>query len=166
MKIGRFLVITCLSLFLVIFSWFSLYLTSPSVAQNQPSLPTRLTAGATSTQLSLPDWQRISFATMPPIQKSGSINIDEKERKWKAGDTADKYLTLGDIEDALQPSLLSLDSITKTVSNLDLKTVPLNNFPLLGQQTLQNLADVVPNLGQANAELIQPIAALLKTQAP
>ncbi len=166
MKIGRFLVITCLSLFLVIFSWFSLYLTSPSVAQNQPSLPTRLTNGATSTQLSLPDWQRIFFATMPPIQKGGSINIDNKERKWKVGDTPDKYLSLGDIEDALQPSLLSLNSITKTVSNLDLKTVPLNNFPLLGQQTLQNLADVVPNLGQANAELIQPVAALLKTQAP
>lgn len=166
MKIGRFLAITCLSLCVVIFSWFSFYLAPPSTAQNQPNLPTRLNAGATDTQLSLPDWQRISFATMPPIQKGGSINIDGKERKWKAGDTPDKYLTLGDIEDALQPSLLSLDSITKTVSNLDLKTVPLNSFPLLGQQTLQNLADIVPNLGQANAAQIQPIAALLKTQVP
>lgn len=166
MKIGRFLVITCLSLFLVIFSWFSIYLTSPSKAQNQPNLPTRFTSSTTGAQLSLPDWQRISFATMPPIQKSGSININGKQRKWKAGDTPDKYLTLGDVEDALQSSLLSLNSITQTVSNLDLKTVPLNSFPLLGQQTLENLAGVVPNLGQTNAELIQPVAALLKNQAP
>ncbi|GJD19230.1 hypothetical protein RIVM261_041860 [Rivularia sp. IAM M-261] len=166
MKIGRFLAVTCLSVCVVIFSWFSFYLAPPSIAQNQPNLPTRLTASNTGAQLSLPDWQRISFATMPPIQKGASINIDGKERKWKAGDTPDEYLTLGDIEDALQASLLSLDSITKTVSNLDLKTAPLNSFPLLGQQTLQNLADIVPNLGQANAELIKPIAALLKTQAP
>ncbi|RUT03792.1 hypothetical protein DSM106972_047060 [Dulcicalothrix desertica PCC 7102] len=166
MKIGRFLAVTCLSLCVVIFSWFSFYLAPPSIAQNQPNLPTRLTASSTGAQLSLPDWQRISFATMPPIQKGASINIDGKERKWEAGDTPDKYLSLSDIEDALQPSLLSLDSITKTVSNLNLKTVPLISFPLLGQQTLQNLADIVPNLGQANAAQIKPIAALLKTQAP
>ncbi|MBW4604356.1 MAG: M23 family peptidase [Calothrix sp. FI2-JRJ7] len=166
MKIGRFLVITCLSLFLVIFSWFSIYLTPPSKAQNQPNLPTRFTSSTTGAQALLPDWQKISFQTMPPIQKSGSINIDGKERKWKAGDTPDKYLTLGDVEDTLQSSLLSLDNITKTVGNLDLKTVTLTSFPLLGQQTLENLAGVVPNLGQTNAELIQPVTALVKTQAP
>ncbi len=100
----------------------------------------------TKSQVLLPDWLLISFGIMPPIQESCSINPDGFPRQGNAGDTPDRYLKLGDIEEALRPDLLSLSTINKAVINIDLKTIALNNFPLLGQQTLQKLAEVVPNL--------------------
>lgn len=171
MKISRFLSLVGLSIFLVIISSFISWVASPIVAQISPlaewNLPTRLMPAATATdsQVLLPDWQRISFGMMPPIQESGSINTGEFSRQWKAGQTPDRYLTLGDIESALRPDLLSLSTIAKTVSNLDLKTVALDSFPLVGAQTLQHLTDVVPNLGQISPAQIPPIAALLKANS-
>jgi hypothetical protein len=169
MNTFRFLCLVVLSIYLVIISPFLSWSAPPLFAQITPTaewnLPTRLMSAVTDSQFLLPDWQRISFGMMPPIQESGAINTGEFSRQWKAGQTPDRYLTLDDIESALRPDLLSLSAITKTVSNLDLKTVALDSFPLVGEQTLQHLTDVVPNLGQISAELLPPIAVLLKANS-
>lgn len=170
MKSFRFLALILLSISLVILSWFTTFFSSRLLAQTPSvvefNLPTRLMPSGTNSQVLLPDWSLISFGMMPPIQESGSINTDSFSRQWKAGDTPDKYLNLGDIEEALRPDLLSLSTINQAVSNIDLKKIALNNFPLLGQQTLQKLAEVVPNLGQSSVAQIPPIAALIKANSP
>ncbi len=152
--------------FSLFFAIASIYATSPSSAQTQINLPTRFTSDTTGQQILLPDWQRISFSQMPPIQKSGSINTNGLSRQWNVGDTPDKYLTLGDIDAALKPQLFSLANIANTTDNQKINTYSLGNFLLLGKQSLQHLAKIVPNLGESNVVKIRPIAALIKSKSP
>ena len=164
MKLSRFLTLAPLSTSFAILSCLNINLLSS--AQSQINLPTRLMPNATGKQILLPDWQRIPFSKMPSIQKSGSIKINGFSRQWNAGDTPDRYLTLGDIEQTLKPKLLSLNSIANVINYPDFRTFSLDSFPLLGKQTLKHLAEIVPNLGETNTAKIKPIAALLKTQSP
>ncbi|QIR37268.1 hypothetical protein HCG51_11455 [Tolypothrix sp. PCC 7910] len=159
MKIFRFLSLLLLTILTSIFS----PLTS---AQHQPNLPARAISISTGKQILIPDWQRISFTKMPPIQESGLIKIDGFYRKWNAGDTPDKYLTLGDIETVLKPQLFSLSNIANIINYPDENTVTFDSFPLVGQQTLQHLAQIVPNLSATNTATIKPVAALLKATYP
>jgi hypothetical protein len=112
-------------------------------------------------QILLPDWQQISFGSLPAIQQSGSVKVEGKTRTWQSGQTPDKYLSLGDITEALRPDLLSLTAISNDSS---FKKIPLNSFPLLTQQTLKQLLAVVPSLGQFSAKQVPPIAAVLSSQ--
>ncbi|NJL64308.1 MAG: hypothetical protein HC903_23940 [Methylacidiphilales bacterium] len=159
MKIGRFI-------FSLFFITATIYVQSPSIAQNQSNLPTRLIPLDTGKQILLPDWQRISFSQIPAIQKNGSIKINGFSRQWNTGDTPDKYLTLGDIDEALKPQLFSLSNIANTAKSRDFSTYTLNQLPLLGKQTIQDLAEIVPNLGRNNTAQIKPIAALIKSKYP
>ena len=158
MKISQFITLKVLPILLASISIYS----NPSSAQSQTNLPTR-TLPLEGNIVLLPDWQRISFKQMPAIQNGGSIKVNGLARKWNAGDTPDEYLILGDIEEALKPQLLRLSNIT---DNNNLDTLTLDKFPLLGEQTVQNLVEVIPNLGQTNAAKILPIATLLKTESP
>jgi hypothetical protein len=157
MKIGRLI-------FSLFFTTATIYTTSPSTAQTQPNLPTRLMPLTTGKQILLPDWQRISFSQMPRIQKSGSIKINGFSRQWKAGDTPDKYLTLADIDEALKSQLFSLSNIANTIHFPNTST--LDKFSLLGKQTVQNLAIIVPNLGETITAKIPAVASLLKSKYP
>ena len=162
MKIGQFIT---LKLFPILLASFTIYVSS-SLAQSQTNLPTRIVTSEEGNLVLLPDLQTISFNQMPPIQKSGLIKVNGLARKWNAGDTPDKYLTLGDIDEALKPQLFSLNNIVSVSNYPDLNTSTLEDFRLLGEQSLQHLAEVVPNLGQNNTEEIPPIAALLKAESP
>ncbi len=166
MKIIRFTTLIFLSTCLVILSYFTNLFSLPYKAQSQINLPTRIITNGTNTQVLVPDWQRIAFSQMPSIQKSGSLKINGFSRQWNANDTPDKYLTLGDIEQALKPQLFSLSNIAQIINNSELKTVTLDSFPLLGKQTLEHLAEIVPNLGETNTAKIPAIAALLKSKSP
>ncbi len=157
MKIGRLI----FSLFL---TTATIYVTSPSTAQTQPNLPNRLMPLTTGKQILLPDWQRISLSQMPTIQKSGSIKINGFSRQWNAGDTPDKYLTLGDIDEALKSQLFSLSNIANTINSPNTST--LDKFPLLGKQTIQDLAEIVPKLGETTTDKIPAIASLIKSKYP
>ena len=159
MKIGQFI---ALKVFPILLTSLTICVSS-SLAENQTNLPTRIIASEEGNLVSLPDWQRISFNQMPVIQKSGSITVNRLAREWNTGDTPDKYLTLGDIDEALKPQLLSIGNIN---DNNKLNTLTLKEFPLLGEQTVENLVEVIPNLGQTNAAKILPIATLLKTESP
>ncbi len=166
MKIIRFTTLIFLSTCLVILSDFTNLFSLPSPAQNQINLPTRIITNGTNTQVLVPDWQKIPFSKMPSIQKSGSIKINGFSRQWNADDTPDKYLTLGDIELALKPQLFSPRNITQIINNPEFNTGTLDSFPLLGKQTLEHLAKIVPNLGETNTAKIKPIAELLKAKSP
>lgn len=160
MKWFRHFVLAFLSFGVVILNSGFLPLVAQQPQTLESSLPTRLMSSesATAPPVLLPDWQRISFGRMPPIQQSGAINIDGTSRTWKAGQTPDQYMKLGDLQEALRPDLLSLNNIVK---NSDFKSIPIDSFPLLGQQTLKHLVNVVPSLGQLSANQVPPIAALL-----
>jgi hypothetical protein len=162
MNIGQCITLKAIPLLLASISIYS----SSTFAQSQTNLPTRMISSEGGKQVLLPDWQRISFNNMPPIQESGSIKANGLSREWNAGNTPDKYLTLGDIDEALKPQLFSLSNIASVSNHSNLNTSVLEDFPLLGEQTIQHLAEVVPNLGQTNTSEIPPITALLKAESP
>ena len=161
MKIGQFITI---KVFPILAASISIY-SSSTFAQSQTNLPTRMISSEGDKQVLLPDWQRISFNNMPPIQENGSIKANGLSREWNAEDTPDRYLTLGDIDEALKPQLFSLNNITSVSNDSHLNTYNLEDFPLLGEQTIQHLVEVVPNLGQTNTDEVPPIAALLKAES-
>jgi hypothetical protein len=161
MKIAQFLTS---KFFPIVLASVTIY--SSSKAQSQTNLPTRILPSEEGNTVLLPDWKRISFKQMPPIQNSGSTKFEGLSRKWNVGDTPDRYLTLGDVDEALKPQLFSLSNITNITGNNETDVLTLENFPLLGEQTLQHLAEMVPNLGQTNIAEILPIAALLKAESP
>ena len=158
MKIAQFIT---LKVFPILLASVTIY--SRSKAQSQTNLPTRTLPSEEENIVLLPDWERISFNQMPAIQNSSSIKVSGLSRKWNIGDTPDRYLTLGDIDEALKPQLFTLANI---INDDDLKSFSLKNFPLLGEQTIQNLVEVIPNLEETNAAKMIPIAALLKTESP
>ncbi|MBE9224793.1 M23 family peptidase [Phormidium sp. LEGE 05292] len=163
MKCFRFVILALFSSCLVIFTTANLPIMSQQKLNTEFNLPMRLAAfdSTNATQALLPDWQRISFGSLPPIQESGTFTFAGKTRTWKVGQTPDQYLTLADIQTALKPDLLNLANIVK---GLDLKTIAINSFPLLGEQTLKHLVDIVPSLGNFSANQVPPIAALLQNQ--
>ncbi len=170
MKIFRFGALLTFSVCLVIIFWLKpwhLVLSNAQVDSTQKrDLPTRTLTTSGNTNVLLPDWSQISFSRMPAIAESGSVNVNGIDRKWHQGDTPDKYLTLGDIDEALRPDLLSLNTIAQTLNYPDLDTFSLDSFPLLGQQTLEELVDAVPSLESKSAAQVPPLAKLLQTKSP
>ena len=162
MNIGKFIILKFVP---IVLASVTIYV-SPSSAQSQTNLPTRTLPSGEGNLVLLPDWERISFNQMPPIQNSGSTKANGFYRKWNVGDTPDRYLTLGDIDGALKPQLFILSNINNITGKNEIDILTLEQFPLLGEQTLQNLANIIPNLGQTNIAEITPIAALLKTESP
>ncbi|TWH43541.1 hypothetical protein CAL7102_07274 [Dulcicalothrix desertica PCC 7102] len=170
MKIFRFGALLTFSVCLIIIFWLKPWHFVMSNAQvdstQKRDLPTRTLTTSGNTNVLLPDWSQISFSRMPAITESGSINVNGIDRKWRQGDTPDKYLTLGDIDEALRPDLLSLNTIAQTLNYPDLDTFSLDSFPKTGQQTLQELVDAVPSLESKSAAQVPPIAKLLQTKSP
>ncbi len=167
-------------LFLIILSL--IYAPNYAIAQttvDSTELPTRILeipgvsrqGNPTSVNALVPDWTQISFSQMPPISQSGSLSAQEYtqaigydlSRTWTAGQTPDQYIMLGDISEALQPELLSLGSIAQQ-TNLNLERVALSAFNLVGKQTLDQLVQAVPVLGQFKVKNVPPVAELLNTK--
>ncbi|MBX9252395.1 M23 family peptidase [Desmonostoc muscorum CCALA 125] len=150
------------------------------------NLPTRIVEVANpqsrlpATKVLLPDWSRISLAQLPGISQSGAIDGSpysqtlgyDLSRTWNVGMTPDQYLKLGDISEALQAEEFSLQAIAlgiqpeanTDINSLDLNKIALSEFPLIGEQTLSHLAQVVPELAKTQVNNITPVATLLKSQ--
>jgi hypothetical protein len=153
------------------------------------NLPTRIVEVANpqsrlpATKVLLPDWSRISLAQLPGISQSGAIDGSpysqtlgyNLSRTWNVGMTPDQYLKLGDISEALQAEEFSLQAIqaialrrvpeaNTDVNSIDLNKIALSEFPLIGEQTLSHLAQVVPELAKTQVNNITPVATLLKSQ--
>lgn len=127
---------------------------------------------STSVNALLPDWTQISFSQMPPISQSGSLSAGEYKqaigydlsRSWTAGQTPDQYIMLGDISQALQPELLSFGFVTQQ-AGLNLDSIALSAFTLVAKQSLNQLVQAIPLLGQFKVAEIAPVAGLLTTKA-
>ena len=154
------------------------------------NLPTRIVEVANpqsrlpATKVLLPDWSRISLAQLPGISQSGAIEGSpysqtlgyDLSRTWNVGMTPDQYLKLGDISEALQAEEFSLQAIqaiatlrtqpeaNTDINSIDFNKIALSEFPLIGEQTLSHLAQVVPELAKTQVNNITPIATLLKSQ--
>lgn len=152
------------------------------------NLPTRIVEVANpqsrlpATKVLLPDWSRISLGQLPGISQSGAIDGSpysqtlgyDLSRTWNVGMTPDQYLKLGDISEALQAEEFSLQAIqaialgtvpeaNTDINSIDLNRIALSEFPLIGEQTLSHLAQVVPELAKTQVNNITPVATLLKS---
>jgi murein DD-endopeptidase MepM/ murein hydrolase activator NlpD len=150
------------------------WLGSVAVAKAESGrLPTRVwqvPMGDRTANVLLPDWSQISLGSMPPIAANGSFDGSaytktvgyDLSRSWSAGMTPDRYLKLGDLSDALNLEVFSLDAIAQ-LTGLNLSQVSLDTFTLAGEQTLQQLVKIVPGLGNLTVADVPPIAKLLQS---
>ena len=160
----RFLIWALSALFVVLFFLGDIK-SAPSQPAVETNLPTRIlqTSGTDSTNALLPEWSQISLGSLPPINSGGSVNVAGVSRSWTTGQTPDQFLSLGDISQALRSELLPVSEVGKK-TNLDVKSIALSAFPLVGEQTLNQLVESVSSLGQVKAANIPPVAALLATK--
>jgi murein DD-endopeptidase MepM/ murein hydrolase activator NlpD len=121
--------------------------------------------------VNLPNWSEISFSSLPAISSGGSFELPssllnqlgyDPTRTWSAGQTADQFLMLGDIQDAFHTEAFSLEQIAD-LSGLALSTLNLNDFNLGGQQTIASLSHAIPSLENLQVSQIAPLASLLSS---
>ncbi len=138
---------------------------------NSPSIQTQIpTVSWQNTRL--PDWNQITFSKMPAISKGGSFqapaNVTEKlgynpSRSWNAGETPDKFMMLGDFQDAFELQNFSLSDIDQIVG-LSLESTSLDSFGVIKLQTLNSLVKAIPNLKEVSIAEVKPIFDLLSQE--
>ena len=119
----------------------------------------------------LPDFSQVSLSDFGGIEESGSIGNEYNDlagydvsRQFNAGDTPDQFLKLGDLG-SLAPEEFTLEDIANSSNTqVDISSTPLSEFSLVGKQTLEELVEAVPDLGNQNASDIAPIAFLLEEE--
>ncbi|MGK7887942.1 MAG: M23 family peptidase [Leptolyngbyaceae cyanobacterium] len=144
---------------------------SGAVLPPEPAIPT--TAIAQDNQyVRIPDWSRITFHSLPPILSDGIFesppNINQAlgydlSRIWNAGQTAEKYLKLGDFQTSLYLQMFNLETISQ-ITQLDLDQVALGAFHTLSWQTIDDLVTTIPGLGNFPVGEVPAIASLLGDQ--
>ncbi len=119
-----------------------------------------------------PDWSKITWDTLPPIQQPGFLVIPKNlistfgydpSRSWTAGQKVDSVVMLGDADDAFKMSDLNLKTIgahalpaaTPKTTELTLK-----DFGLMQWQTPKSLVKAIPSLGNLNLKRVPPLATL------
>ena len=111
----------------------------------------------------IPNWSRINFENLPPVQQSGFVKIPpsvvgkigyDPSRTWVAGQSLDSIVKLGDIDEAFKISSLSLKDISQTVG---IQGSTLKDFGLMQWQTPQSLVKAIPHLGQLRANKVKPL---------
>jgi len=145
----------------------------PAKAEEVNSVPT-LTYNVSGQQLLVPNWSLTTFSNLPPVQESGQIQIPpdvvsqlgyNPSRTWKAGDTPDKFVMLGDVSDAFHLESFSLQDINKTTGTSP-QNLSLDDFGLARLQTPTSLLKALPQLGNLNVSQVQPLQDLAaKTKA-
>ena len=105
-------------------------------------------------QVQAPDWSRITWDNLPPVQQPGYLEIPQKyisvfgydpSRSWSAGQKVDSVVMLGDADDAFKMSSLSLKSISSIAPSNNKLT--LKDFGLMQWQTPASLVKAIPSLG-------------------
>lgn len=86
-----------------------------------------------------------SFADFGAITQSGGLNgvYGGRSLEWNVGDRPEDLLTLGDI-DQLGVGDLTLQDISDR-TGIDISTLTLEDYPLLADSTLEDVADAVGN---------------------
>ncbi|MBD2527323.1 hypothetical protein [Nostoc sp. FACHB-133] len=114
-----------------------------------------------------PNWSRITWGNLPPVQESGYLTIPnnlisvfgyDPSRSWSAGQKVDSVVMLGDTDDAFGMSNFSLESINLLIPTTNKLT--LKDFGLMQWQTPKTLVKAIPSLGNLTLKQVPPLAAL------
>ncbi len=160
-------------IFLIVLFIVSFMLTSTS-----PWLGTRLHAANPIPTLSYtngqqkvgaPDWSKITWSSLPPIQSPGWIQVPPNlgselgynpSRTWQAGQTPDTLMMLGDVADAFglqEFSLANVAQITGGAANVG----RLKDLKLTSWQTIGSLVEAIPGLENLPISQVKPIYDLV-----
>lgn len=132
-----------------------------------PPVPTLAYSAGTQSVLA-PDWQRIQFSTLPTIADKGWIKLPSNlikqlgynpSRTWKAGQTPDQVIMLGDVQDAFHLEQFNLNQIS-ALSHLAIDSLNLNDFGLSQWQTPKSLVEAIPALADLPLNRVQPLQDL------
>lgn len=121
----------------------------------------------------VPDWSEITLRSLPPVTEDGEFNAPNEvkqalgydlSRRWKAGQTADTFLKLGDLQTSLYPQISNLDKVAQ-LTQLDLNQVALSAFGLVENQSIADLLSAIPGLETYRLSDLAPIHTLLRAIA-
>jgi murein DD-endopeptidase MepM/ murein hydrolase activator NlpD len=135
---------------------------SPAIAQEtpNPSIPDQFQESLKLYDI-IPDWSTFSFDDFGTIDTGGAIG--ELDLAWKAGDALSSVLRLGDVSEALAIEQLSLGQVNQ-IAGFDPSQLSLQSYPLLTRQGINQLVEVVPNLGDFKLQEVLPLQALFLDQ--
>ncbi|MDJ0724438.1 MAG: M23 family metallopeptidase [Prochloraceae cyanobacterium] len=123
---------------------------TPAIANDE--IPT-ITENIDRFTLEIPDWDRISWSSIPAIFKGGSISIPQNlineigydpSRSWSPGAKADAIVKLGDV-DSLDLEKFALRQV-EDLSGIDLSELNLADLDLMNWQTLDSITNAIPGL--------------------
>lgn len=161
--------VTGLSLSLVISGIFISDYSERSLAVTEPTSPVP-TITWQNTQL--PDWNQITFSSLPGITESGSFlapsGVSEQlgydpSRTWVAGQKPAQYMKLGDFQDSFKLQQFNQESISEIVG-LNLDEINLSSFGVMQIQTLESLVQAIPALKNLPITEVKPIFDLLSQE--
>jgi hypothetical protein len=119
-----------------------------------------------------PDWNSTSVQDLDSMGPEGQIGTEyngaagyEVSREWSSGDNPEEVLKLGDLENSLSAQEFTLEEISSSSESneiTDSTSIPLSDFSLVGEQSIESIVEAVPNLGSVNATEVEPIADLLE----
>ncbi len=142
-----------------------------AIASTQP-LPTNLYQSINGGKVSsavVPNFQQINLKNIGQVIGSGSIDDRFNQslgydfsRTWQSGDSPSQFLKLGDIAPAMSTQEFPIGQI-EMISGLDLGQIALDNFPLLADQAIRELAEAVPYLKGFTVEEVLPIKDLVSS---
>ncbi len=116
-----------------------------------------------------PDWSKITWSSLPPIQSPGWIQVPPNlgselgynpSRTWQAGQTPDTLMMLGDVADAFglqEFSLANVAQITGGAANVG----RLKDLKLTSWQTIGSLVEAIPGLENLPISQVKPIYDLV-----
>ncbi len=119
--------------------------------------------------LGAPDWSKITWSSLPPIQSPGWIQVPPNlgsalgynpSRTWQAGQTPDTLMMLGDVADAFglqEFSLANVAQITGEAANVG----RLKDLKLTSWQTIGSLVEAIPGLENLPISQVKPIYDLV-----
>lgn len=137
----------------------------PPISQPLPTISEEVGA----VQVMLPDWDNISFSTLPAVLTGGEIGSAWNElvgydlsRIWSEGDAVGDVVKLGDIADGFSAQEFSLNDIAGLSDiGVSMDDLPLSSFGLVGDQSLVELVTAMPELATMKIEDIPPINDLV-----
>lgn len=169
----RFQLGSLLRIFLIIVSFlmviaFPLLWELPVNAQETVPVPTVAYTNGKQ-QLLAPDWSRITWGNLPPIQEPGWIQIPvnlvsklgyDPSRIWNVGETPDSVVMLGDVAEAFHLEAFTLEDISGLTS-LAMESLHLDDFGLTNWQSPNSLARAIPGLKELPVSQVKPVADLV-----
>ena len=132
----------------------------------QSSIPIREYQSG-SYRTSVPDWRQITWGSLPPVQQSGWIEIPNNivqqlgynpSRRWNIGQKPDAFIMLGDVSE-LRLESFSLKDISRLTSLGSASK--LSDFGLVKWQTIGDLVNAIPSLGNKSVNQVKPVQDLL-----